>query len=422
MSYQMFPDNIRAKGMWARLRVAQSGSTTILFAMSSVVLFGAMALAIDYAHWMNRTSDLQATADAAALAGAARIAASESGESATQFAQTYLEAKRITSSTSNVTVNSGAGTVTVTIAEPGRRYLSSVIGQEAPTIKVVAEAVAQGKAARPCIIALDPAAPVGIDFSLAGSVTAIDCAIWSNATSATSFDLNGSGTASSDRNCAVGGVSGNSFAITPDAESNCSPAIDPFLGWTPPASSVCDQLNNEKPDGGPVTLMPGVYCGGLKVTGTTQLTLEPGIYIIKDGPLKVNAGASINGTGVTILLTGTDSNADFLGSASVHLSAPTGGPTEGLVIASGRDEPILNTKVGGGVEMDIEGTVYLPTHHLSYGGNSESLMPSSYTFLIAKTITFHGGSTVVVRGDPETATVPAKNQAIFMQGTVRLTR
>ncbi len=165
-----------------------------------------------------------------------------------------------------------------------------------------------------------------------------------------------------------------------------------------------------------------MYCGGLRVGGATELSLEPGIYVIKDGPLKVNAGASITGTGVTILLTGTDSHADFLGSASVHLSAPMSGPTEGLVIASGREEPILDTKVGGGVEMDIEGTVYLPTHNLSYGGNSESLFPSSYTFLVAKTIKFHGGSTVVVRGNPDTATVPPKNGELVMQGSVHLTR
>ncbi len=418
----MFVDNLCAKDSLTSFRSAEAGSTTILFSVSLVAVFGVMALAVDYAAWTNRTSDLQATADTAALAGATRLAAAESSESATETSQSYLQAKKIASSTSNVTVNNGAATVTVTITEPGRRYLSPVIGLKAPTIKVVAEAVAQGKAARPCIIALDPAAPVGIDFSLAGSVTAIDCAIWSNSTSATSFDLNGSGTASSDRNCAVGGVSGNAFAITPDAEPNCRPAVDPFLSWTPPASAICDQSNFQRLDNGPVTLTPGVYCGGLKVGGATELFLEPGIYVIKDGPLKVNAGASITGTGVTILLTGTDSDADFLGSASVHLSAPMSGPTEGLVIASGREEPILNTKVGGGVEMDIEGTVYLPTHNLSYGGNSESLLPSSYTFLIAKTITFHGGSTVVVRGDPETAKVPPKNGELVMQGTVHLTR
>ncbi len=418
----MSSENNYTKRAVNSFRGSEAGSTTTLFAVSLVAVFGVMALAVDYAAWMNRTSDLQATADAAALAGVARLAASEGGESAAQFAQTYLQAKKIAPSNSNVTVNNGAATVTVTITETGRRYLSPVIGLDAPTIKVVAEAVAQGKAARPCIIALDPAAPIGIDFSLAGSVTAIDCAIWSNSTSATSFDLNGSGTASSDRNCAVGGVSGNTFAITPDAEPNCRPAVDPFLSWMPPASAICDQSNFQKLDNGPVTLTPGVYCGGLKVGGATELFLEPGVYFIQDGPLKVNAGASITGTGVTILLTGIDSHADFLGSASVHLSAPMSGPTEGLVIAAGREEPILDTKVGGGVEMDIEGTVYLPTHNLSYGGNSESILPSSYTFLVAKTIKFHGGSTVVVRGDPETAQVPPKNKDVVMQGTVHLTR
>ncbi len=41
-------------------RGSETGSTTTLFAVSLVAVFGVMALAVDYAAWMNRTSDLQA--------------------------------------------------------------------------------------------------------------------------------------------------------------------------------------------------------------------------------------------------------------------------------------------------------------------------------------------------------------------------
>ena len=146
----------------------------------------------------------------------------------------------------------------------------------------------------------------------------------------------------------------------------------------------------------------------------------PGIYVMKDGPLNVTSSASITSDGVTILLTGPGASINFIGSSSAHLSAATSGPTEGLVIASGRSEPVVDSTVGGGAEMDIEGTVYLPTHNLSYGGNSESLLPSTYSLLIAKTIKFHGGSTVVVRGDPAVSKVPTKTA--ISPGNIHLIR
>lgn len=371
-----------------------------------VVLLGGVAMAVDHSRWMSRQSEMQGIVDAAALAGAKLLAYSEKSSNAEQAASAFLTSKNFASGAFSVTADSTTGIVRVDLAADGKVHFGSVIGVKSGKIPVAAEAVAS-RAARPCIIALDPAAPVGIDFSLAGSVTAIDCAIWSNSKSSTSFDLNGSGSASSSENCAVGGISGSGFSISPAARGGCRPAIDPLLAWSPPSTFTCDSTLPDKLNAGAVTLAPGVYCGGLKIAGNSQVTLMPGVYTIKDGPLTVTSSASMTGDGVTILLTGAGSSINFLGSSTVHLSAATTGPTAGLVIAGGREEPVVDSIAGGGAEMDIEGTVYLPTHNLSYGGHSETLIPASYSLLIAKTIKFHGGSTVVVRGDPAVSKVPA---------------
>ena len=410
---------VHTKGRARAFAHATSGTVSIMFAVMSVVMLGTAALAIDYNAWTNQQSEMQSIGDAAALVGAKQLAVTGVSAEAKSASEAFLASKNRAAGTFLVTVAKDTGKVTISQTALGHIYLVGTLGVKNPNIQVFSEATA-AKPARPCIIALEPTAPIGIDFSLAGSVTAIDCAIWSNSTSATSFDVNGSGTGSSSQNCAVGGVSGSSFAITPSVQAGCQPAADPYESWSPPNSSTCDYTDLDKLSAGAVTLTPGVYCGGLRIGGTSAVTLEPGIYIFKDGPLKVNAGASLIGNGVTIILTGANSSADFLAHATLHLSAPTSGPTEGLVIAAGRGEPILASKVGGGAELDIEGTVYLPTHDLSYGGNSESAMPSSYSMLIARTITFHGGSTVIVRGDPETSTVPMKSAVV--PGNVRLTR
>ncbi len=398
-------------------KIETSGVTSIIFALSCTVLMGLVALAIDYSHWLDRKADMQSNADSAALAGARQLAINSGSTRAIQVSEAFLAAKNVQPGTYQIAADLATGNVSVSLSEDGRIYVAGVIGVTSPQIRVLAEANASTPA-HPCIIALDASAPVGIDFSLAGSVTAIDCAIWSNSKSSTSFDLNGSGSASSDQNCAVGGVSGTGFSITPAVQGGCQPAIDPLTNWEPPMLSVCDNSLPDKLNTGAVTLSPGVYCGGLKVSGASEVTLQPGIYTMKDGPLSVTSSASISGQGVTILLTGPSASINFLGSSSAHLSAATSGPTEGLVIAAGRDEPTTASKIGGGTEMDIEGTVYLPTHNLSYGGNSESAMPSSYSLLIAKTIQFYGGSHVVVRGNPSTSKVPAK--VAVSPGNVRL--
>ena len=395
------------------------GATSIIFALCAVMLFGLAALAIDHGHWMNRKSFMQSTADAAALAGAWQLAVRAESADAIAASQAFLTSKKVQPGTYQITADKTTGIVSIALSENGKIFAGGIIGVKSAQIGIISEAIAT-PSARPCIIALDPASAVGIDFSLAGSVTAIDCAIWSNSKSSTSFDLNGSGTGSSSQNCAVGGVSGSAFSITPPVQSNCQPAIDPLASWDPPVPAACDNSLPDRLNSGAVTLSPGVYCGGLKVAGTSQVTLQPGIYTMKDGPLSVTSAASITGTGVTILLTGTGAAINFLGSSSAHLSAATSGPTEGLVIAAGRGEPVTASMVSGGAEMDIEGTVYLPTHNLSYGGNSESLLPASYSLLIAKTIKFYGGSQVVVRGDPSTSKVPAKTAVA--PGSIRLVR
>jgi hypothetical protein len=81
---------------------------------------------------------------------------------------------------------------------------------------------------------------------------------------------------------------------------------------------------------------------------------------------------------------------------------------------------VVSSVVGGGAQMDLEGTIYLPTHDLSYGGNAATDMPASYSLIIARTIRFHGGSNVVVRGDPAQSKVPAKDARTL--GVVRLVR
>lgn len=408
----------------------EAGTTVVAFAISAVALTGVVGIAVDSAVWYKTQTELFAAADAAALAAASALATartssspSESVAIAKNTAASFVKAKLGSVATPVVTVDEAAGKVAVALSQPGHSMFTSVFGAEDIDISVVSEAVAgvdyNGRA---CIIALDPNATVGIDFSLGGQVVAHDCAIWSNATSASSIDANGSGLVQASATCAVGGITSGSLDIRPTARSGCAPVLDPLASWNPPLFGGCNHSNLTF-NSGSVTLTPGVYCGGIKVSGSVQITLQPGLYVLLDGGIKVNGGASIEGAGVTLLTMGSDAAVNMLGSALVRLSAPSTGDTAGLVIASARGQPVVTSKIGGGAQVQIVGSVYLPTHDLGYGGNSEVSQPAGFTVLIGRTIKFHGGAQVEVRSDYQnTAGIPAFPGQVFLIGTTRLVR
>ncbi|MDE8349459.1 MAG: pilus assembly protein TadG-related protein [Acidocella sp.] len=77
------------------------------------------------------------------------------------------------------------------------------------------------------------------------------------------------------------------------------------------------------------TPAPATYFfdGGLTIGGGLQvLTLNPGIYYIRNGNLVITAGTTVNGTGVTFVLEGSGTTGAALimnGGAKLNISAPT---------------------------------------------------------------------------------------------------
>ncbi len=57
--------------------------------------------------------------------------------------------------------------------------------------------------------------------------------------------------------------------------------------------------------------------------GNAQVTLKPGIYVIKDGPLLVANTATFSGTNVGLYFTGQNSGLLFAQGTTISLSAPT---------------------------------------------------------------------------------------------------
>jgi hypothetical protein len=109
-----------------------------------------------------------------------------------------------------------------------------------------------------------------------------------------------------------------------------------------------------------ITLTPDrVFCDGLKITGNSTITLEPGLYVIDNGKFEVRDDAVLEGHGVTILLHGEKAEFDIKKNAALDLSAPTSGPLKGLVIIQDQGASKEN-KWDSKARSQLTGVLYLP--------------------------------------------------------------
>jgi hypothetical protein len=121
--------------------------------------------------------------------------------------------------------------------------------------------------------------------------------------------------------------------------------------------------------------------------------MAPGIYYIKSGNFNVNS-ATVNGTGVTIVLTkntGNYATIGLYGGSTVSLTAPTSGATAGIVFFADRNMP-TGTAVdfAGGSHMSFNGAVYIPSMTVSYSNGVTN--SGACTQLIAWRLSLVGGA------------------------------
>ena len=129
------------------------------------------------------------------------------------------------------------------------------------------------------------------------------------------------------------------------------------------------------------------------------LTLNPGIYYFYGANLQVSGNATITGSGVTLVFTGSNTagwgSATIGSNANVTLTAPTSGTTQGIVMYSDRNMPVGTAfNLEGGGTQNFSGAIDLQKVALKFAGGNGTT--TSCTQIIADTITFTGSSNVQV--------------------------
>jgi hypothetical protein len=391
-----------------RFRRDQSGSYIIIIALAMPVLVGIAGLGTEVGWWLYDHKNMQSAADSAA------VSAATAGSNLNAEADSVTALYGFTNGTRNVTVtvnqppttgnyappNPFPQAVEVLITQPQPRLLSALFGTDPILIK--ARAVALPNAGTGCVLALDRTASPAVKVAGTNQLNLINCNLYSNSNASPSLGVSGSGKVSANQVGVVGDLSGASnITAVNGLRTGMRPIADPYANVSPPLEPSC---NNAKitvnSNGKNTSLSPGCYRGDITVNAGATLNLSPGIYYLDGANLSVAGNATITGTGVTLVFTGSGSNwgtASIGSNAIVDLTAPSSpsDPTRGIVIYGDRNMPVGTAfNLTGGGSQNFGGAIYLPKAALNFsGGNGTS---TSCTKIVADTITFTGTSNVQV--------------------------
>ena len=412
-----------------------------LIAVGLVAAMGAGAIGIDLVKARALQQTLTLAADAAALAAAPRL---PDANAARQAALDYVERNMPSTEFGMVLspndvefgswdgqnkvftpdANQGSGTGGTAVRVTTR--LSSANGNAMATtlavvigvnsMDVVASAVA-GRSGMPCILALDPSTSPAMLLDSNADVEAIDCDVHVNSTAVGALRVDSNGALSADGIC-VGGTAQlpGSGTVSPAPNVFCPGQADPLAGLAPPAYSGCDYNNARYVDSSD-TLSPGVYCGGLEIDGNSNVSLASGVYVIKDGPFNVLSNSIVQGSSVTIYLTGSNGLLFFDSNSSISLTAPVSGALEGVLFF--QDPGYGGThRWNGNSTATLQGVIYLPSGKLFSEALNKVTPYRSCTVVIVNEMEFNSNSGVSV--DLSNSTCRDALPAAYRRGVILL--
>lgn len=385
------------EGWLRRLNRNTDGSVAVLFAVLAVGLVLAAGVGVDYGRAAMVQAALQRTVDSAALAGASVLSSPAAQSTATTLSQSYVNA-----GTAAMPVPATITATTVTPNTSGSAYTMSVsltasvpttfmqLYESAMVVSASATATNTATAAPTCVLALDPSASGAVTVNGSTTVDLNNCGLTVDSTSATDLTLSSTLTASA---ITLGGNYSGCCLTSPVIKTYERAIPDPYASLTMPSFSGCDQANFHTAQ--TQTLNPGVYCGGITLTGGANVTLNSGTYILDSGDLKVAGNAALTGSGVTLILTSSGSassigSVEFDGGSTVQLSAQTTGSLAGMVIWVDHNAPLQNNTIAGGSGNIFTGVIYMPSEDPTYAGSSTS--SNGCTQLVANQIKFSGSS------------------------------
>ncbi len=379
--------------MFSTFRKDECGGMATVFAFSLVGLCMVAGVALTSAdvQW-TRTETLNAL-DNAVLAGAA-AASGTSDDERVLIAQRYYSANQSIPphAGAEIQVQAGVpanfGTTETTVygiaAIKRETPFGAFFGTVSHTVKVESAAT-KAKGTPICLLGLDPTEAATMDFNGQASVDLKNCASMANSSHGAGMHQAGQPSMKAKDIGVTGGYTG--IYYEPKPTTDVSPFVDPLASLPEPPIGPCSPKSGARVTNETLTLQPGTYCGGINLQANSTVTLAPGIYIMHEGALTIQAGTVVTGDEVMIAFLGKDATLYLYGDASLTLTSPLSGPYTNIQFfgdrkiyagpgGSGADN--LWFTVIGGSKLTYDGVLYVPSFHVWFAGHSviEGMSPN----------------------------------------------
>lgn len=389
---------------------SEAGGVGLMFAFLLPVILGFAGVSVDYVSLSAQRTKLQAIADSAALAAAREFRLGNANiqvlnQAATAHASGSLAGQHL-SATITPRVDLTARSITVTLSSEVRTVLMRYFDNSAAQIEAVATARMVGGAPI-CVIGLDSTANATVEMDKSAKLEAPNCSVYSNSSKPNGLVARDRATLRAAFICSAGGRSSpgpGSFVPTPQID--CPVIPDPLLARALPSNGGCLQ-SGASYKGGVVNLVPGTYCGGASFTAGAKVTLAPGTYVFRDGPLVVADGSSFTGVNVALHFVGPNAELRFEAASSISLTAPRSGSMAGILISEDRaNSSNLVHSILSDDARTLLGTIYLPRGRLHVGANKPVADRSAYTIVVASRFTLSEGPTMVLNTNYYATDIP----------------
>lgn len=378
--------------MKIHLSKKEKGQTLVMLVLGVVGLIALTGLAIDGGAAFADRRHAQNAADNAALSAALAMV---------QGNDLYQAAYAITSA--NGYTNDGVHDVVEVHNPPvsgpyagNNEYVQVFITSHVPTTlgKIIGwnelvnhvEAVARGKPPQTAemfdghaVVSLAPHDCKAMTFQGNATLSVVNSGLFVNSdcSDAAFFNNSGAGNLAGPYLQSVGGVTYKAGAVT--MTSGIQTGVTPYAyppSWLPDTSEFCDASNT-------MSHLPGNV-------------LAPGVYCLTNGLAIHNAGDSISGVGVTLVLLGGGLTWN---GGNMNLAAPVTGPTAGLLIyvpMSNGSDVTLN----GNATSNLVGSLLAPASNCTINGTSDAT--AFHSQFICYTTDLSGtGDTAIIYNDAE---------------------
>ena len=424
---------------------SRRGNVLVLCTLSIAMICGMVGLVVDLGWAYYRRNVAQSAADSAALAAAYAAQAASSNITCGSHSVVCQVATACPASPSappannmitgclyaqtNGYVNSGNQTVTMaanttspapavpnvavlywataTITETLSQGFSQVLGNKVAAVAVQSTAAVVQSPVPTCIYALSPTANPALQIGGSNSSLTTSCGVYVDSSASQALTVNGQAHLTAPAISVVGNYqncnNGQDCFYSPNLPKTSQPSVaDPYASLPAPAYSGCN-YTNKNVNQGSATLSPGVYCGGITISGNSNVTFGAGTYILNGGGLNINSANVVVTTasgGVTFFNTSNGySYGPILisGQPSVTLTASNSGTYAGILFFQDRSiVSATQNQINGNTTANITGDMYFPTTPLLISGGSTT---GPFTGkIIASTLQISGGAYVSMSG------------------------